>query len=64
MATLMTITVTFDDGSSLTTTEAHTMAAEMASALSDFFTGKKDEAIVTAIVLDFNAADALTMTIT
>ena len=63
MAAVMTVTITFDDGSSLTTTEAHEMTVDISKFLKDFLTAKKDAAIVTTLTIDFSAADTLTVSV-
>ena len=63
MAALMTITATFDDGSSMTTTEAHEMAQEVAKFMVDYFAAKKSAGIVTTATIDYSAGDVLTVAI-
>ena len=65
MATLMTITITFDDGASLTTTEAHEMTVDMAKQLKALTTASiAGSNGLTTTTYDFSAADALTVSIT
>ncbi len=63
MAAVMTVTITFDDGSSLTTTEAHEMTIEISKFLRDYLTAQKDAAVVTTLTMDFSAADVLTVSV-
>lgn len=61
MAARMTATVTFDDASSLTITEAHELAALLATFLTTFI---RNQTSVTAVTVDFSAADVLTVVVT
>ena len=63
MAAVMTVTITFDDGSSLTTTEAREMTIEISKFLRDYLTAQKDAAVVTTLTMDFSAADVLTVSV-
>ncbi len=64
MATLMTITATFADTSSLTTTEAHEMTQEISKFLVDYLAAKKSAGVVALATIDYSAADVLTIAIT
>ena len=61
MAAVMTATVTFDDASALTTTEAH----ELSAALVQFLVGYiRNQSSVTLVTVDYSAADVLTVVVT
>lgn len=61
MATLFTLTVTFDDGSSLTNAEAHEVVAELSDVV---IKALKRRTELTAVSPDFSAADTLGITVT
>lgn len=65
MAAIMTITITFDDGASLTTTEAHELTVDMVKQLKAITTASIAGADgLTTTIYDFSAADVLTVSIT
>lgn len=61
MASVMVATITFDDASALTTTEAHELTALLATFLTTFI---RNQTSVTAVTVDFAAADTLTAVVT
>ena len=62
MAANLTITITFDDAT-LTTVQSHTMGTKIAEFVRTFLESQKNAGIVTgAILLDYSAADTITIT--
>lgn len=65
MVALMTATITFDDGASLTTTEAHEFTVDFVKQLKALTAASIAGADgLTTAIFDFSAADVLTVSIT